>query len=80
MIRQGQEGQHVACRDLPGFEVAAIEAMIQEASGNPTSVTGIPLEKLGLYVLPFLIPLMVALLLVIVFPQLSLWLPRLVLG
>lgn len=44
------------------------------------SVTGIPLEKLGLYVLPFLIPLLVALLLVIFFPQLSLWLPRLVLG
>lgn len=45
-----------------------------------TSITGIPLERLALYVLPFLIPLLVVLLLVVLFPQISLWLPHLVLG
>lgn len=44
------------------------------------SITGIPLERLAAYVVPFLIPLLVALLLIILFPQISLWLPRLVLG
>jgi tripartite ATP-independent transporter DctM subunit len=45
-----------------------------------SSITGISLERLAVYVLPFLIPLVAALLLIVLFPQISLWLPRLVLG
>ncbi|MGE0853136.1 MAG: TRAP transporter large permease [Hyphomicrobiaceae bacterium] len=45
-----------------------------------SSITGISLERLAVYVFPFLIPLLVVLLLIVLFPQISLWLPRLVLG
>ena len=40
----------------------------------------VPFEKVTMAVIPFLIPLMLTLLLITYLPQISLWLPNLVLG
>ena len=40
----------------------------------------VPFEKVAMAVLPFLIPLMLVLILITYVPQLTLWLPDLVLG
>jgi TRAP-type C4-dicarboxylate transport system permease large subunit len=40
----------------------------------------VPFEKVTMAVLPFLIPLMLTLLLITYVPQISLWLPNLLLG
>ena len=45
-----------------------------------SSMTNTPLEKMSAYVVPFIIPIVVALGIIIVFPQISLYLPRAVLG
>ena len=45
-----------------------------------SSMTNTPLEKMSAYVVPFIIPIIVALGIIIVFPQISLYLPRAVLG
>jgi tripartite ATP-independent transporter DctM subunit len=43
-------------------------------------ISGMPLDKVIRAVLPFYVPLIIAILLVVFFPQLSLWLPGLFLG
>jgi tripartite ATP-independent transporter DctM subunit len=45
-----------------------------------SSMTNTPLEKMSAYVVPFIIPIIVALGFIIAFPQISLFIPRAVLG
>jgi len=40
----------------------------------------VPFERVTLAVIPFLVPLMIVLVLITYFPQLTLWFPNLVLG
>ncbi|BER91287.1 TRAP transporter large permease [Atrimonas thermophila] len=80
LVRAGVDPVHIGIVIVLNLMIGLLTPPVGMSLYMGSIVTGIPFERITKYIVPWLLPLLLSLLVVTFIPQLSLWLPSLIFG